>query len=92
MNNSILITGITGQVGSQLADYVLDNTNLDVIGLMRWQEPMDNLYHLTSRINNNDKIFIEYGDLNDYASIYNVILKKAKIYISSCSTILSKTS
>ena len=58
MKNSILITGITGQVGSQLADYILENTNLDVIGFMRWQEPMDNLYHLTSRINNKEKYLL----------------------------------
>jgi GDPmannose 4,6-dehydratase len=48
MNKKILITGITGQVGSQLADYVLEHTSYEVVGMMRWQEPMDNLYHLTS--------------------------------------------
>ena len=52
MSKKILITGITGQVGSQLADYVLENTQYDVVGMMRWQESMDNLYHLTERINN----------------------------------------
>ena len=31
MRNNILITGITGQVGSQLADYILENTDLDGI-------------------------------------------------------------
>ena len=50
-----LITGITGQVGSQFADYLLDNTNYDVIGMMRWQEPIGNLYHLTNKINNREK-------------------------------------
>ena len=33
MKNSILITGITGQVGSQLADYILENTDLNIIDL-----------------------------------------------------------
>ncbi len=37
MNTTILITGITGQVGSQLADYILANTDYDVVGMMRWQ-------------------------------------------------------
>ena len=54
-----LITGITGQVGSQLADYILENTNYDVIGMMRWQESMDYLYHLSNKINNNEKIYIK---------------------------------
>ena len=37
MRNNILITGITGQVGSQLADYILEHTDYDVVGMMRWQ-------------------------------------------------------
>lgn len=73
MSKKILITGITGQVGSQLADYVLENTQYDVVGVMRWQEPLDNLYHLTERINKRDRICIHYADLNDYASIERVI-------------------
>ena len=51
MRDNVLITGITGQVGSQLADYILENTVLNVVGMMRWQEPLDNIYHLTNRIN-----------------------------------------
>lgn len=64
-----LITGITGQVGSQMADYLLENTEYDVVGMMRWQEPIDNLYHVTDRINKKDRLSVFYADLNDYASI-----------------------
>ncbi|OON35655.1 GDP-mannose 4,6-dehydratase [Izhakiella australiensis] len=71
--NNVLITGFTGQVGSQLADYIIDKTDDAVIGMMRWQEPMDNIYHLTDRINRKDRVFIKYADLNDYVSIYNLI-------------------
>ena len=67
MNKKIFITGITGQVGSQLADYCLENTELDIVGMMRWQEPFDNLYHLTDRINKRDRISIKYADLNGRA-------------------------
>jgi GDPmannose 4,6-dehydratase len=35
MTKKILITGITGQVGSQLADFVLENTSYEVVGMMR---------------------------------------------------------
>ena len=73
MNKKILITGITGQVGSQLADYILDNTQYDVVGMMRWQEQLDNLHHLTERINKKDRISIYYADLNDYASIMRML-------------------
>ncbi len=34
-----------------MADFLLENTDYDVIGMMRWQEPMDNIYHLSDRIN-----------------------------------------
>jgi GDPmannose 4,6-dehydratase len=78
----ILITGITGQVGSQLADYVLANTDLDVIGMMRWQEPLDNLYHLTERINNKDRISVYYADLNDYSAISRMLGDVRPDYIS----------
>jgi GDPmannose 4,6-dehydratase len=82
MNKKILITGITGQVGSQLADYVLENTSYDVIGMMRWQEPMDNLYHLTDRINRKDRISLYYADLNDYSALTRMIKIVKPDYIS----------
>jgi len=78
----VLITGITGQVGSQLADYILENTDHDVVGMMRWQEPQDNLYHLTDRINKKDRISLYYADLNDAMSITRMIDEVRPDYIS----------
>ena len=68
-----LITGFTGQVGSQLTDYLLANTDQAVVGMMRWQEPLDNIYHLTKRVNEGDRLSIRYADLNDGGSLYNLI-------------------
>lgn len=79
--NNVLITGFTGQVGSQLADYILSNTEDEVIGMMRWQEPLDNVYHLTDRINKKDRVSISYADLNDYTSLYNLIESKRPKFI-----------
>ena len=79
---TVLITGITGQVGSQLADYILENTVYDVVGMMRWQEPLDNLYHLTERINHHDRIILHYADLNDAGSVRQMIEKHKPVYIS----------
>ncbi len=73
MTKTVLITGFTGQVGSQMADFLLANTNYKIIGMMRWQEPMDNIYHLTNRINKKDRIEIQYADLNDSVSILNML-------------------
>lgn len=75
------ITGITGQVGSQMADFLLENTQFEVIGMMRWQEPIDNLYHLTTKINRKDRISLQYADLQDYASLARAIIKGKPDYI-----------
>lgn len=82
MAKTLLITGFTGQVGSQMADFMLANTDFDVVGMMRWQEPMDNVYHLTDRINRKDRVFVEYADLNDYPSIAKMLKKVRPDYIS----------
>jgi GDP-4-dehydro-6-deoxy-D-mannose reductase len=82
MTKKVLITGITGQVGSQLADFVLENTSYEVMGVMRWQEPMDNLYHLTERINRKYRINLYYADLNDYAALARMIKTVRPDFIS----------
>jgi GDP-4-dehydro-6-deoxy-D-mannose reductase len=82
MTKKILITGITGQVGSQLADFVLENTSYEVVGMMRWQEPMDNLYHLTDQINRKNRISLHYADLNDYAALARMLNTVRPDYIS----------
>jgi GDP-4-dehydro-6-deoxy-D-mannose reductase len=77
----VLITGFTGQVGSQMADYLLENTKYDVVGMMRWQEPLDNIYHLTKRINEKDRVKISYADLNDYSSMYKLLKQEKPKFI-----------
>ena len=68
-----LITGITGMVGSHLADYLLENTDWDIYGLIRWRSPLDNIQHLIDKINKNNRIHLEYGDLNDFSSLVGVL-------------------
>lgn len=64
-----LITGITGMVGSHLADYLFKETNWQIHGLLRWRSPMDNLQHHTDHINQQHRMFLHYGDLRDELSI-----------------------
>ena len=45
------ITGITGMVGSHLADYLLENTDWDIVGFARWNDDLSNLNHLLPAIN-----------------------------------------
>ena len=40
-----LITGMTGMVGSHLADFLLANTNWEIHGMQRWRSPLDNIMH-----------------------------------------------
>jgi GDP-4-dehydro-6-deoxy-D-mannose reductase len=67
-----LITGITGMVGSHLADYLTENTNWEVHGLIRWRSPLNNISHLIKSINEN-RIKLHYGDLRDSLSIDKVV-------------------
>jgi GDPmannose 4,6-dehydratase len=69
-----LITGITGMVGSHLADYLLANTDWNIYGMSRWRSPLDNISHLLNRINKNDRISLVNGDLCDPMSIREVIV------------------
>ena len=72
-----LITGITGQDGSYLAEFLLDK-NYEVIGFARRSTHYhhENIGHLTG------KIILEYGDLIDPNSIDAIIAKyqPAEVY------------
>ena len=76
-----LITGITGMVGSHLADFLLENTDWDVYGLLRWNDKTDNIEHLMDKINRNEQIFLEYGDINDLSSMLHVFGKIKPDYV-----------
>ena len=81
MKTKALITGITGMVGSHLADFLLANTDWDIIGVCRWRSPMDNVQHLLERVNNKDRVFFDYADLNDESSLITVISKVKPDYV-----------
>jgi len=76
-----LITGITGMVGSHLADYLLDNTDWEIHGMMRWADSSKNIDHLASRINSKARVSVHNADLNDFASLLSLINKIEPDYI-----------
>lgn len=76
-----LITGITGMVGSHLTDFLFENTDWDIHGMCRWRSPFNNIEHHFQRINNKDRIFLHYGDVNDTFSLQNVIQKSKPDYV-----------
>lgn len=65
----VVITGITGMVGSHLADYLLEHTDWEIYGLIRWNDRLDNIEHLMSKINNKERIHLLNADINDLASL-----------------------
>jgi GDPmannose 4,6-dehydratase len=77
----VLITGITGMVGSHLADFLLKNTDFEIYGMCRWRSPLDNISHLIQDINNKKRIHLLYGDLRDCVSVQDVIAKSKPDYV-----------
>ena len=73
MPRRAFITGLTGMVGSHLADYLLAHTDWDIVGLSRWRSPMDNIEHLFPRINAGDRVSLVQGDLRDGLSIERAV-------------------
>ena len=73
MSKRAFITGITGMVGSHLADYLLQHTDWDIYGLIRWRSPLDNLQDIVHRINRGERVFLLYGDLRDAVSLQRAI-------------------
>jgi GDPmannose 4,6-dehydratase len=80
-NNIAFISGITGMVGSHLADYIINNSNWEIVGLIRWRSPLDNISHLLDDINNKGRIRLIYGDLKDTISINKAISEAKPNYV-----------
>ena len=66
----VLITGITGMVGSHLAEYILANhPDVEVHGMVRWRSPLDNIQGISN------KIILHYAELRDLNSLI-VIMRR----------------
>jgi GDPmannose 4,6-dehydratase len=76
-----LITGITGMVGSHLVDYLLENTDWYIFGLVRWNDNFENIEHIFDKINKKDRIELIYGDLNDGISLMTAVEKSKPDYV-----------
>jgi len=74
---NILLTGITGFVGSHYAEYLLKNVpEAKIYGFVRWRSPLDNIKHIIKDVE------LVYGDLTDFSSIRECIYKTNPNYIS----------
>ncbi len=77
----VLITGLTGMVGSHLADHLLAHTDWEIHGLVRWNDDLANVDHLLPRINDKDRVFLCYGDLNDQPSLQKAVARSRPDYV-----------
>lgn len=82
MAKKILITGITGMVGSHLADFIMENTDWEIYGMCRWRSPLDNIQHLIDDINKKHRIHLVYADLRDTIAVDNVFKEVKPDYVS----------
>jgi GDP-mannose 4,6-dehydratase len=73
----ILITGITGMVGSHLAEYVLaHHRGVEVHGLVRWRSPLDNVRGIL------DRVTLHEAELRDLHSLVRLLetVRPARIF------------
>jgi len=64
----VLVTGVTGFVGSYLVEYLLENhPDVEIYGQKRWRSPLDNITHVV------DKISLVDCDLTDAYSTSQMI-------------------
>jgi GDP-4-dehydro-6-deoxy-D-mannose reductase len=76
-----LITGISGFVGSHLAEYLLANTDWDIDGLIRWRSPLDNLAGVMQLANEGKRVRFLYADLRDTLSVFDAVNKSEPDYV-----------
>ena len=68
---NVIITGISGQDGSYMIDYLLENTNYNIFGAVR-RLSKPNYSNFSQHLNNN-RFKIVTLDLSDSQSIDNVV-------------------
>ena len=71
MSKKVILTGITGQFGSYMAEYLLANTDYEIYGMTRRLSVQNhkNILHLKD----NPRLHLFSGDLNDEHSLYRSI-------------------
>ncbi len=64
----VLITGITGMVGSHMAEYVLErHADVEVHGMLRWRSPRENIAAFE------DRLHLHQAELRDLQSLVSLL-------------------
>lgn len=73
MSKKVLITGVTGMDGSNMADYLLANTDYEIFGMVRRSSKPD--YSNLDKAKLNPRFKLVTGDLSDGNSIENLVIQ-----------------
>jgi GDPmannose 4,6-dehydratase len=68
-------------VGSHLLDYLLDRTEWEIHGMLRWRSPLDNISSHLDEINVGTRIKLHYADLRDTMAIENCVQAARPDYV-----------
>jgi GDPmannose 4,6-dehydratase len=71
MHKKVIITGVTGQDGSYMADFLLENTEHEIFGMVR--RASTNNFHNIKHLLSNSRFKLVTGDLTDSQSIDNIV-------------------
>lgn len=71
MSKKVIITGVTGQDGSYMADLLLEETDYEIYGMVR--RASTNNYYNIQHLLKNKRFKIVMGDLSDSQSIDNIV-------------------
>jgi GDPmannose 4,6-dehydratase len=71
MSKKVVITGVTGQDGSYMADFLLENTDYNIYGVVR--RASTNNYNNIQHLIGHDRFKLVTGDLTDSQSIDNIV-------------------
>ena len=71
MSKKVIITGVSGMDGSNMADYLLENTNYLIYGMIRRSAKPD--YSNIEKALKNPRFKLITGDLSDSQSIENIV-------------------
>lgn len=83
----VLITGITGMVGSHLADYVLENhPSVELHGLIRWRSPLDHVRHILPLITLH---LAELRDLNSLVALLDEVKPDRIFHLAAQSYVMA---
>jgi len=73
MSKKVVVTGVTGQDGSHMVDYLLENTEHDIFGMVRRASKPD--YSNLAGALKNPRFQLIVGDLSDSQSVDKVVEK-----------------